>query len=141
MSNVERFLPAFGRLLMAVIFLLSGFGKLAAPAGTKAYITAAGLPFPGLAYLAAILFEVGFGLCFLFGYRTKLMAVLLSVFTLLAAIGFHSNFADQNMMIHFLKNIAIVGGLLQVAAFGGGALSIDAWLARSRSPAGRAVSA
>jgi putative oxidoreductase len=141
MSNIERVLPAFGRLLLAVLFLLSGFAKIAAPAGTKAYIAAAGLPAPDLAYLAAIIFEVGFGFCFLFGYRTRLMAVLLSIFTLAAAIGFHSNFADQNTMIHFMKNIAIIGGLLQVAAFGGGALSIDAWLARSRSPAGRAVSA
>jgi len=141
MSALERATPAFGRLLIAVLFLLSGIGKIAAPAATKGYIVAAGLPVPDLAYLVAILFEVAGGLCFLLGYRTRLAAVLMALFTLATALSFHTNFADQNTMVHFLKNIAIVGGFLQVAVFGGGAVSIDAWLARARGAGDRTVSA
>ena len=54
------------------------------------------------------------------------MSLVIAIFTLATALFFHNNFADQNQMIHFLKNVAIVGGLLQVAAFGAGALSLDA---------------
>jgi putative oxidoreductase len=141
MSSFERITPAFGRLLIAVLFLLSGFGKIAAPAATKGFIAAAGLPMPDLAYLVAILFEVGISLCFLLGYRTRLVAILMALFTLATALAFHTNFGDQNAMNHFLKNIAIVGGFLQTAVLGGGALSIDAWLARSPSAVPRAASA
>jgi len=141
MSTFERITPAFGRLLVAVLFLMSGFGKIAAPAATKGYIIAAGLPAPDLAYLVAILFEVGGGLCFLLGYRTRLVSVLMALFTLATALAFHTQFADQNTMVHFLKNIAIVGGFLQAAVLGGGALSIDAWLARSNGAIPRTASA
>ncbi len=141
MSVFERVTPAFGRLLLAVLFLLSGIGKIAAPAATKGYIAAAGLPIPDLAYLIAVLFEVGGGLCFLLGYRTRLVSILIALFTLATALSFHTNFADQNTMIHFLKNIAIVGGFLQAAVLGGGALSIDAWLARSHGAAPQTASA
>ena len=54
----------------------------------------------------------------------------MAVFTLATALSFHNHFADQNQMIHFMKNIAIIGGLLQVVAFGGGKFSVDGWLAR-----------
>ena len=65
------------------------------------------------------------------GYRTRLVALVVAVFTVGAAIGFHSNFADQNQLIHFLKNIAITGGLLQIVAFGAGAFSLDNRLGKS----------
>ena len=74
------------------------------------------------------------GIALVFGYRTRLAAALLALFSLLAAIGFHSNFADQNQMIHFLKNVAMAGGLLQVVAFGGGRLSLDARIATKSNP-------
>ncbi len=100
---------AFGRLMIATVFVLSGLGKIAAPAVTQAYIASTGLPLPIAGYLIAIAVEVGG-----------------AVFTLATAVFFHNNFADQNQMIHFLKNIVIAGGLFQVAAFGAGSLSIDA---------------
>jgi putative oxidoreductase len=69
--------------------------------------------------------ELGGGLLLIAGFRTRLVAAALVLFSLATAVSFHSNFADQNQMIHFLKNVMIAGGLLQIAAFGAGALSID----------------
>jgi len=126
MNNATPILAATGRLLLAAIFLISGLGKLADPAGTQAYIAAAGLPAPLLAYLAAVAVEVGGGILLIVGYRTRPVALAIAGFSIVAALGFHSNFADMNQMIHFLKNLAMAGGLLQVAAFGAGSFSVDA---------------
>ena len=121
-----------GRILIAVPFLLSGISKIAAPAATQGYIAAVGLPLPAVAYAIAIAAEVGGGLLLLLGYRTRAIAAAMAVFTLATALGFHTNFADQNQMIHFLKNLMIMGGLLQVAAFGAGRFSLDARLGPGR---------
>jgi putative oxidoreductase len=118
-------LPLVGRILIAAIFLLSGAGKLAAPAGTIAYIQAAGLPLPPVAYGIAVATELGAGLLLVLGYRTRIVAAWLAVFSLATAFGFHHDLADQNQFIHFFKNVAMTGGLLQVVAFGGGRLSLD----------------
>jgi putative oxidoreductase len=125
-ASTNSLVPAIGRLLIAAIFLLSGVGKIFNPEGTQAYIAAAGLPLPVVSYVIALVVEVGGGLLLLLGYRTRLAALVLAVFTLLAAVGFHHNFADQNQMIHFLKNLAIAGGLLQIVTFGAGGFSLDA---------------
>jgi len=114
-----------GRVLIAVIFLLSGLSKIAAPAGTIGYIQAAGLPQPTIAYGIAVVTELGAGLLLVLGYRTRIVAAWLALFSLATAFGFHHNLADQNQFIHFFKNVAMTGGLLQVVAFGGGRLSID----------------
>ena len=116
---------ALGRLLIAVVFLMSGLGKIAAPAMTQGYIASAGLPAPMLAYLIAVVIEVGGGVLLLLGLQTRLAALVMAVFSVATALSFHHDFADQNQMIHFLKNIAMAGGLLQVVAFGAGALSLD----------------
>ncbi len=116
---------AFGRLMIATLFVLSGLGKIAAPAITQAYIASTGLPLPIAGYLIAVVVEVGGGLLLAAGYRTTLVASGMTVFTLATAVFFHNNFADQNQMIHFFKNIAIAGGLFQVASFGAGSFSID----------------
>jgi putative oxidoreductase len=115
-----------GRVLLAAIFVLSGVGKAADPAGTIGYISAAGLPMPQLAYAGAVLVELGGGVALILGYRTRLVAAALALFSILAALGFHSALSDQNQMIHFLKNFAMAGGLWQVVAFGGGRFSLDA---------------
>ncbi|HEX9432496.1 MAG TPA: DoxX family protein [Burkholderiales bacterium] len=117
-----------GRVLLSAIFLLSVMGKLAAPAGTIGYIAAAGLPLPQLAYALAVLIELGGGLALLAGYQTRIAAAALALFSVAAAFGFHANFGDQNQMVHFLKNLAIAGGLLQLVAFGSGRWSVDARL-------------
>jgi putative oxidoreductase len=119
-------IAAAGRLLLAILFLLSGLSKLAAPAATIGYIASAGLPFPFLGYVIALGVELGGGLLLLTGFHARIAAAIMAVFTIAAGLAFHNNFADQNEMIHFLKNVALAGGLLQVVAFGAGPFSLDA---------------
>ena len=125
-------ITALGRVFLSILFLLSGVSKLGSAAATTAYIASAGLPLPGVAYALTVVVEIAGGLLLLVGLQARLAAAVLAVFTLAAAIFFHHDFADQNQMIHFLKNVAITGGLLQVAAWGAGRWSFDA----RRSPAG-----
>jgi putative oxidoreductase len=115
-----------GRILIALIFLMSGAGKVAEPGVTIAYMTAAGLPFAPLGLAVAALVELGGGMALIVGYRTRAVAAVLALFALITASLFHSNFADQNQLIHFFKNVAMAGGLLQIVAFGGGRRSLDA---------------
>ena len=126
---------AFGRLLIASLFLLSGFGKIAAPAMTQAYIASTGLPLPVAGYLIAVVVEIAGSLLLMVGYRTTPVAIGMAAFTFATAVFFHHDFADQNQMVHFLKNIAIAGGLLQVAAFGAGSFSIDGLRAKANRQA------
>jgi putative oxidoreductase len=126
MDGLTRYLPLIGRLLIAAIFILSGYNKIMNPEGTQAYINAAGLPLPFIAYIIAVVVELGGGILLVVGYQTRLVALALAIFTLAAAFGFHHNFGDQNQFVHFFKNLAMAGGLLQIVAFGAGALSVDA---------------
>ena len=130
----SRYLPFIGRILIGLPFAMSGLSKLAAYDPTLAMIGAAGLPFPPLAYAAAVAVELGGGLLLILGYRVRLAALALAVFSLATAVSFHANFADQNQMINFLKNVMIAGGLLQIAAFGAGAISIEQWRRKSGTP-------
>ena len=120
-----RYLPFAGRLMIGLPFAMSGLGKLAAYGATAAMISAAGLPLPPLAFAVAVAVELGGGVLLIAGYRTRFVAIAMAVFSLAAAVSFHNDFADQNQMIHFLKNVMMAGGLLQIAAFGAGALSVD----------------
>ena len=122
----EGFLPLGGRILISAIFLLSGFSKLADPAGAIGYIQMVGLPFAPLAYGTAVIVEVLGGIALIGGYRARLVAFSLALFSVATALSFHTNLADLNEFIHFFKNIAMAGGLLQVAAFGAGRYSLDA---------------
>lgn len=124
-SGQPALVPLIGRILIAAIFLLSGASKLAAPAATIGYIQAAGLPLPSAAYGLAVATELGAGLLLVLGYRARIVAAWLAAFSIATALGFHHDLADQNQFIHFFKNIAMAGGLLQVVAFGAGRLSID----------------
>src|SRR5271169_4311109 len=120
-----RYLPFAGRLMIGLPFAMSGLGKLATYGATTGMISAAGLPLPPLAFALAVAVELGGGLLLIAGYQARSVAIALAVFSLATAVSFHSNFADQNQMIHFLKNVMMAGGLLQIAAFGAGALSVD----------------
>lgn len=114
-----------GRVLLAAIFVLSGIAKLGDPAGTAAYVASAGLPAPTLAAWGAGLLETFGGIALIIGFRTRLFALALAGFSVVAAAFFHSALADQNQMIHFMKNFAIAGGLLQLAAFGPGRFALS----------------
>lgn len=118
-------LPLIARVSIAAIFLLSGLSKLAAPAGTIGYIASAGLPLPEVGYAVALLVEIVGGLLLIVGYRTRVVAAALALFTVAAAVFFHNTLGDQNQFIHFFKNLAIAGGLLQIVAYGAGRLSFD----------------
>lgn len=119
-------LTLLGRVLISTIFLLSGASKLAAPAAMIGYIQSVGLPLPQAALAIAIVVEVAGGLALVLGYRTRLVAAVLAVFSVATALAFHANLADQNQFIHFFKNIAMAGGLLQVVVYGAGRFSLDA---------------
>ena len=126
-SDVKQASAALiGRVLLSVIFILSGFSKLAAPAMMIGYIDSVGLPLPHVALAVAIIVEIGGGLALIAGYRTRTVAAVLALFSVFTALAFHSALADQNQFIHFFKNIAMAGGLLQVVAFGAGRFSLDA---------------
>ncbi|HEY4113148.1 MAG TPA: DoxX family protein [Rhizomicrobium sp.] len=133
MWNSTDIFAFVGRCLMAVMFFLSGFGKVVAPQATIAWITSTGLPMPEVGYFAAIVIELGGALLLVLGWQTKALGIVLSIFAIATAFIFHRNFADQNQFFHFLKNVAVMGGLLQLAAFGAGNFSLDARLARATS--------
>src|SRR5467141_5167428 len=124
--EVIRFFPLLGRLLIGLPLLMSGLGKLTTYAATTGYIGSVGLPLAPLGWAIAVAFEIGGGLLLVLGFRAREVAFGFAVFTLATAIFFHRNFADQNQMIHCLKNIMIIGGLLQIAHFGAGRYSLDA---------------
>jgi len=115
-----------GRVLLSIIFLLSGFGKLTAISGTAAYFGAMGLPVPTATAIIVGLIELLGGVAVLLGFQTRIAAWVLAVFTIATALVAHTGWADQNQMIHFLKNVAITGGFLLLASSGAGAYSIDA---------------
>lgn len=115
-----------GRVLLSAIFILSGLSKVSAPAGMIGYIESVGLPFPTLALTLAILIELVGGIALVLGYRTRLVAAGLALFSVVTALAFHNQLGDQNQFIHFFKNLAMAGGLLQVVAFGAGRFSLDA---------------
>ena len=125
-TDNTRYLPAIGRILIGGIFAMSGLTKAFAYAGTTAAIAAVGLPFAPLGWAVALAVEIGLGVLLLLGWRARPAAAALALWCLVTAVFFHRNFADQNMMIHFLKNLMIAGGLLQIVHFGAGAFSLDA---------------
>jgi putative oxidoreductase len=120
-----RFLPALGRLLIAILFVPAGYGKLMAFTDTVGYAASAGMPLPQVAIALAIVVEIVGGILLLIGYQTRWVAAIMALFSVATALVFHSNFEDTNMKIHFMKNIAIAGGLLQLVYFGAGPFSVD----------------
>lgn len=124
MTALDKLAEFTGRSFLAAIFLLSGLGKIGQYAGTQAYMDSAGVPGQLLPLVIAL--EVAGALVIVVGWQTRLIALALAGFSLIAAILFHANFQDQITMIMFLKNIAIAGGFLLLFANGAGAWSLDA---------------
>ena len=128
---MEKLLTPIARILVAHIFLLSGLGKIGNYAGTQAYMEAMGAP--GMLLPLVILLEVVGGLALIIGWQTRWAAFALAGFSMVAAVMFHADFADQMQMIMFTKNVAIAGGLLLLAAHGAGHFSLDSYFARSKN--------
>jgi putative oxidoreductase len=115
-----------GRILLSVMFIMSGLQKFGAIEGTAGYIGSVGLPAAtALAWLAAI-FETVAGITILVGFQTKIAALLLAAFCVFAGYVFHFQPEDQMQMISFMKNLTIAGGFLALYVSGPGALSLDA---------------
>ena len=124
-NSSSAYAAAAGRVLLAAIFILSGISKVTDPASTLGYISSVGLPFPEVGLGVAVLVEIVGGIALIAGYRTKMVATVLALFSVATAVFFHSALGDQNQFIHFFKNFAMAGGLLQIAVFGAGPIAID----------------
>lgn len=128
-TNLQNSATLAGRILLASIFLAAGLGKLGAGyAGTQAYMASQGVP--GALLPLVIALEIGGAALLIAGWWTRLSALALAGFTLVAAALFHANFAEPMQQILFLKNVAIAGGFLVLAAYGAGGWSLDARLAK-----------
>jgi putative oxidoreductase len=125
MSESLRFAPLLGRILIAILFAPAGFSKLTGFQGAVEYAAAKSMPVPALAIAAAIAIELGGSLLLVVGYKTRWVAAAMALFSVVAAVFFHFDFADQMQMINFQKNLAIAGGLLAFVYFGAGPLSVD----------------
>jgi putative oxidoreductase len=120
---MEKYINFVGRILLAHIFLLAGINKITGYSGTQGYMEAMGIP--GMLLPLVILLEIGGALALIAGWQTRLAAYALALFSIVSALIFHSNLGDQMQMILFMKNWAMAGGLLVLAANGAGAYSLD----------------
>jgi putative oxidoreductase len=114
-----------GRLLLANLFILAGVNKIGAAEGTIGYIASVGLPLAEPLYYVTVALEIVGGLMLAVGFKARYAAAALGLFSIAAAVLFHADFADQNQMTAFLKNLSIGGGMFFVAAFGPGRFSLD----------------
>ena len=129
-TNAQDAAALVGRLLLAAIFITSGFGKITGFEGTVGYIASKGLPLPQVAAIIAIIVELGGGILLAIGYKARWAALALAVFTLVAGILFHNYWAVEaaqkmGQQINFWKNVAMTGGFLMAYAFGPGRYSLD----------------
>lgn len=115
-----------GRILLSIMFILAGYSKLTAIAGTAGWFGSLGIPAPTLVAIAAGVVELVGGLAILVGFKTRIAALVLAAFTIAATLIAHTNLADQMQQLLFMKNLAVTGGFLILAAVGAGALSVDA---------------
>lgn len=124
MNNIEKTSELAGRVLIAAIFLLAGLNKIGQYEGTAAYMASQGVP-AGLLPLVIAL-EVGGAIAIILGLFTRLTAFALAGFSILSALLFHANLADQTQFVLFFKNLAMAGGFLFLVAHGAGDWSLDA---------------
>jgi putative oxidoreductase len=112
-----------GRVLIALIFLIAGYGKIGGYEATQGYMAAMGVP--GSLLPLVIVLELGGGILLVLGLFTRYIALALGGFTILSALLFHNDFSDYTQQLMFLKNLAIAGGFFFLAAHGAGKISLD----------------
>lgn len=130
-NTAQNALNLAGRVLLAALFLPAGISKLTGFEGTVGYIASVGLPLPVVGAVLALLVEIVGSVALIAGFGTRIAALVLAAFTLVASFFFHAFWAvpaDQAFMVQllFFKNVAVVGGLLTLAANGAGGWSLDA---------------
>jgi putative oxidoreductase len=125
MEWLKAFAILIGRILLIVIFLQSGIGKIGNFEGTARYMASQGMPFTNFFLVGAIFFELVGSITVIFGYFTRFGTFLLLIFLIPATLVFHTNFADRMQMIQFMKNVSMFGGCLLLLAAGAGRFSVD----------------
>ena len=115
-----------GRIFLSALFLIEGIGKLFTQEQVITYMEEYGVP--GILFIPAVIVEILFPLLLIVGYKTKLAALVMALFTLTVTIIFHTNFGDGMQLISFLKNLAITGGFMIVIAYGSNKFSLDHFL-------------
>jgi putative oxidoreductase len=123
---MQRYLPLIGRILLGLIFVMSGFNKITGFEGTQQYMASYGMPMTSFLLVGAIVVEIVGGLSVIFGFFPRLGSAALVLFLIPASLIFHTDFSDQTQLIMFLKNLSIMGGLLLIVAYGSGPLSAHA---------------
>jgi putative oxidoreductase len=133
MASIDRKLAAYndiallvGRILIGLLFVMAAYGKFSGLAGTTGYFSKLGVPAPSILGPLVALFELLTGVLVIVGFKTRLVALAIAIFVVIAALLAHTNFADQDQVNHFLKNFAIAGGCLALFVSGAGAYSVDA---------------
>lgn len=124
MTRLNPWIELAARLLLVAMFFLAGFNKITGYEGTQGYMQSMGVP--GALLPLVIILELAGGLAVALGLGTRIAALLLAGFTLMASLIFHSNLADQTQMLFFLKNLGIAGGFLLLFVHGAGPVSLDA---------------
>ncbi len=128
MEWLKAFPILVGRILLVLIFLQSGIGKIENFTGTAQYMTSQGMPYANFFLVGAIFFELVGSVTVILGYFTRFGALLLLIFLIPTTLIFHNIFADPKMMVHFMKNVSMFGGCLILLASGAGRFSLDSVL-------------
>jgi len=123
MNQIQSIAAPAGRILLALMFVTSGFSKISGYAATQGYMEAMGVP--GVLLPLVIAVELLGGLAVMLGWHTRVAAFLLAGFSILSALLFHANFGDQMQMIMFMKNLGLAGGFLMIVSLGAGPYSLD----------------
>ncbi|HEV2617634.1 MAG TPA: DoxX family protein [Candidatus Acidoferrales bacterium] len=139
MNACERIMPLVGRVLISAIFLFSGITKLTHFSGMVPFMASKHMPMPSVMLAGALIVEILGALCLITGFQTRIAALITFLYLIPTTLMFHNFWAMQGAMhmdnqAHFLKNLAIMGGLLILAAYGPGELSIDASRATISKP-------
>jgi putative oxidoreductase len=118
-----QYMSLISRVLLSVLFVVAGFGKITAIAATQGYMESKGMP--GILVYPTILLELGGGIMIILGFQTRIVAALLAGFCVVSALVFHNDLGDQSQFILFMKNLGLAGGFLLLVQHGAGAVAID----------------